>query len=97
MALPPHLSNLHDVFHVSQLRRYHPDPSHFLEPESIQLKNDMAFHVPPAHIVNRSIKQLQNNSVQLMKVAWGRKGAEDYTWELETDMKKDYPELFPSN
>ena len=35
VALPPHLSNLHDVFHVSQLRKYHPDPTHFLEPKSI--------------------------------------------------------------
>ena len=35
VALPPYLSNLHDVFHVSQLRKYHPDPTHFLEFESI--------------------------------------------------------------
>ena len=28
VGLPPHLSNLHDVFHVSQLRKYVPDPSH---------------------------------------------------------------------
>ena len=38
VALPPRLSNLHDVFHVSQLRKYQPDPTHFLEPESIQLR-----------------------------------------------------------
>ena len=35
IALPLHLSNLHDVFHVSQLRKYQPDPTHFLELESI--------------------------------------------------------------
>ena len=35
IALPPHLSNLHNDFHISQLRGYHPDPSHYLEPKSI--------------------------------------------------------------
>ena len=35
MALPPNLSNLHDVFHGSQLRKYHFNPSHLLEPEIV--------------------------------------------------------------
>ena len=85
VALPPHLSNLHDVFHVSQLKKYNSDPSHFLEPQSIQLKDDLTFHVPPARIVDRSIKQLRNKTVQLVKVAWRSEGAKDYTWELESD------------
>ena len=35
ISLPPNLSNLHNVFHVSQLRKYQSDPYHVLEPESI--------------------------------------------------------------
>ena len=35
--------------------------------------------------------------MQLVQVAWGREGVENYTLELELDMKKDYPELFPGN
>ncbi|XP_028758654.1 uncharacterized protein LOC114717611 [Neltuma alba] len=37
IALQPHLSYLHDVFHVSQLKKYHPDPSHVIEPEEVEL------------------------------------------------------------
>ncbi|XP_072054309.1 uncharacterized protein [Arachis hypogaea] len=33
IALPPHLSNMHNVFHVLQLQKYTPDTSHVLEPE----------------------------------------------------------------
>ena len=51
MALPPNLSNLHDVFHVSQLRKYHSDPSHLLEPESVQLREDLTFNLPLSRIV----------------------------------------------
>ena len=35
IALPPHLSNLHDVFLVSQLRKYVADPSHVIEPDEV--------------------------------------------------------------
>ena len=45
---PPHLSNLHDVFHVSQLKGYRPDPCHILEPESIQLRGDLKLPRTPS-------------------------------------------------
>ena len=37
LALPPNLSQLHDVFHVSQLKKYHPNPTHILKNERIPL------------------------------------------------------------
>ncbi|XP_061366444.1 uncharacterized protein LOC133309664 [Gastrolobium bilobum] len=40
LALPPHLSNLHNVFHVSQLKKYVPDPSHILDIDSVQVKEN---------------------------------------------------------
>ena len=51
MTLPPKLSNLHDVFHVCQLRKYTFNPSHLLEPESVQLREDLTFNLPPSWIV----------------------------------------------
>jgi len=39
LALPPMLQGIHDVFHVSQLRRYIPDPEHVISYEPLQLKN----------------------------------------------------------
>ena len=68
VALPPSLSNLHDVFHVSQLRKYVPDPSHIIEPESIQLKPDLTFESRPLRIMDRSVKQLRNKIIPLVKV-----------------------------
>jgi len=37
IALPPHLANLHNVFHVSQLRKYMPDPTHVLNEDDVQI------------------------------------------------------------
>jgi len=37
IALPFFLSNIYNIFHVSQLRKYIPDPSHVIEPDVIQI------------------------------------------------------------
>ncbi|XP_020960357.1 uncharacterized protein LOC110263441 [Arachis ipaensis] len=97
IALLPYLSNLHDVFHVSQLRKYTPDVSHVLEPEPIQVREDLTLPVIPVRIDDTSVKRLRAKEVLLVKVAWSRTGIEEHTWELESDMRKDYPHLFSGN
>ena len=97
IALPPHLSNLHDVFHVSQLRKYTFDPSHALEPKSVQVREDLTLPVTPVRIDDTSTKRLRGKEVSLVKVAWSRAGIEEHTWELESEMRKDYPHLFSGN
>ncbi|XP_072052061.1 uncharacterized protein [Arachis hypogaea] len=97
VALPPHLSNLHDVFHVSRLRKYTSDAAHVLEPESVELRENLTFQVTPVRIDDTSVKKLRGNKVSLVKVAWKRAGVEEHTRELEFEMRKDYPKLFSGN
>ncbi|XP_025625309.1 uncharacterized protein [Arachis hypogaea] len=97
MALPPHLSNLHDVFYVSQLRKYTPDANHVLEPESVHLKEDLTLLVTPVRIDDTSIKKLCGKEVSLGKVAWSRASVEENNWKLESEMRSGYPHLFSGN
>ncbi|XP_015940488.1 uncharacterized protein LOC107466027 [Arachis duranensis] len=97
VTLPPHLSNLHDIFHVSLLHKYTSDTAHMLEPESVELKENLTFQVTPVGIDDTSVKKLRGKEVQLVKVAWERAGVEEDTWELNSEKRKDYPELFSSN
>jgi hypothetical protein len=41
ISLPPSLANLHDVFHVSQLRKYIADPSHEIQVDDIQVRDNL--------------------------------------------------------
>ena len=91
------MSNLHDVFHVSQLKKYIPDESHILQPETVQLRNNLTYQASPVQIVERNDKQLRGKTVRLVKVAWGQRGEKEHTWELEDKMKADYPHLFSGN
>ncbi|XP_025692602.1 uncharacterized protein [Arachis hypogaea] len=94
VALPPHLSNMHDVFHVSQLRKYTSDAALVLEAELVELRENLTFQVIPVRIDYASVKKRRGKEVQLVKIAWKQAGVEEHTWELESEMRKDYPELF---
>ncbi|XP_072072066.1 uncharacterized protein [Arachis hypogaea] len=76
------------------LHKYTIDPSHVLEPESIQVREDLTLPVTPVRIDDTNIKRLRGKEVSLVKVAWSRAGIEEHTWELESEMRKDYPHLF---
>ena len=96
MALPPELAKLHDVFHVSMLRRYRYDPSHILPVQDIQVEEDFTFDEEPKAILDREIRQLRNKQVPLVKVLWQHHGMEEATWEPEWTMRVQYPPLFSS-
>ena len=59
LALPLELSQIHDVFHVSMLRRYRSDPSHILQAQPLELKDDLSYEEEPIAIVAREIKVLE--------------------------------------
>ncbi|KAJ8770467.1 hypothetical protein K2173_017958 [Erythroxylum novogranatense] len=68
LALPPELSQIHDVFHVSMLRRYRSDPSHVIQVSEVQLRDDLSYEEIPVAILDTKEKVLRNKTVQLVKV-----------------------------
>jgi len=68
IALPPPLANLHSVFHVSQLRKYVPDPSHILEMEDLQIRGDLTVEVQPVGLGDVQMRQLRGKSIRLVQV-----------------------------
>nr|KYP67678.1 Retrotransposable element Tf2 [Cajanus cajan] len=95
LALPPSLSNLHDVFHVSQLRKYVHDPSHVVELDNVQVKENLTFEKLPVAVVDHKLKELRGKSIALVKVLWDAATGEA-TWEVEQQCRERYPFLFPS-
>ena len=82
LALPPELAKLHNVFHVSMLRRYCYDESHILplqDIQDIQVQSDFTFDEEPKAILDREVKQMWNKQVPLVKVLWQYHGMEEAT------------------
>ena len=96
LALPPELAKLHDVFHVSMLRRYRSDESHILPIQEIQVHADLSYDEEPKAILDREVKQLRNKQVPLVKVLLQHHGKEEATWGPKATMRAQYPQLFES-
>ena len=96
LALPLELAKLHDVFHVSMIRRYLSDTSHILLVQDIHVQEDFTFDEGMKAILDHEIRQLRNKQVPLVKVLWQHHGMEEATWEPESTLRAQYPQLFSS-
>ncbi|KAA0035748.1 pol protein [Cucumis melo var. makuwa] len=94
LALPPSLSAVHDVFHVSMLRKYVSDPSHVVDYEPLEIDENLSYTEQPVEVLAREVKMLRNREIPLVKVLWRNHRVEEATWEQEDDMRSRYPELF---
>ncbi|CAN6707754.1 unnamed protein product [Malus baccata var. baccata] len=94
LELPPKLSKVHNVFHVSMLRHYVSDPSHVIPPQPLEINPDLTYDDEPVTILDWKDKVLRNKTVSLVKVLWRNHSVEEATWEIEDRMREMYPMLF---
>ena len=94
LALPPNMSGVHEVFHVSMLWRYTPDPAHVVDWGEIEVDTDGTFEEGPMCIMDSRDQVLRRKTVRLVRVLWQHRGVEDSTWEREDTMRATYPLLF---
>ncbi|XP_052479028.1 uncharacterized protein LOC128034551 [Gossypium raimondii] len=88
LELPPVLDRIHDVFHVSMLRRYCSDPTHIVPVEEIDVRPDLTFEEEPVQMLDCDVKVLRRKSIPLVKVPWRNHSSEDATWEPEDTMRQ---------
>eukprot|EP00253_Pinus_taeda_P011375 PITA_11375 len=84
LALPSHI-RVHNVFHVSVLKKYVYDPKH------VELEGEVV--VEPLSILDQREVQLRKRVITQVKVQWWHFGPEEATWEDKELMKKTYPDL----
>ena len=94
LALPPSMSGVHEVFHVSMLRRYTPDPAHVVDWGEIEVDIDETFEEGPVCILDSRDQVLRRKTVRLVRVLWRHCGVEESTWEYEDTMRATNPFLF---
>src|SRR6185437_7778237 len=89
------MSDIHLVFHVSQLRRCLKVPETEHVPiETIDLQPDLRYQEIPVKILDTVTRRTRNSEVQICRVQWSRHGVEEATWEREEALKKEFPHLF---
>ena len=88
VALPPHIQHIHNVFHVSILKKYHPNSNHVIEYELVDFQPNLSYIEHSVEILHRQERILRNKKVVLLKVLWRNPKVEESTWELKNEMLK---------
>ena len=91
LDLRPELEKIHNVFHVSMLRRYRSDPSHVVSSKIIELLPDLTYKEEPVEILAREIKELRNKRIPLVKLSLRNHKTEEATFESEETMHLSRP------
>ena len=94
LALPPSMSGIHEVFHVSMLRKYTPDTAHVVDWGQIEVDTDGTFEEGPVCILDSRDQVLRRKIVRLVRVLWRYYGVEESMGECKDPMRPTYPFLF---
>jgi hypothetical protein len=95
LELPPQLSEVHDVFHVSQLKKCLRVPEEQLPMEYLDLGGDLTYSERPIKILDIAEWVTHSNVIKMCKVQWSHHTEDEATWEHEEELITDFPELFP--
>ena len=95
LVLPPELSGLHNVFYVSMLKKYVPDPLNVLRHEPLEIIEDATYVERSVWIINTNEQESRTRTIQWVKVLWENHGPKEATWELRDQVQKKYLHLLP--
>ncbi|GJV18078.1 putative reverse transcriptase domain-containing protein [Tanacetum coccineum] len=94
LDIPEELSNVHNTFHVSNLKKCLSDESFVIPIKELRLDDKLNFVEEPIEIIDREVKQLKQSRIPIVKVRWNSKRGPEYTWEREDQIRAKYPHLF---
>jgi hypothetical protein len=94
LELPDNLSDVQNVFHVSQLKKCLCVPEEQLPIEELSVQGDLTYTGYPIKIIDTLTRVTRNKVIKMCKVQWSHHGEDEVTWEREV-LRIDFPHLFP--
>jgi hypothetical protein len=94
LELASQLSNMYNVFHVSQLKKCLRVTEDQLPMEDFDAKEDLSYQEYPIKILETSGRVTQNKKIKMCKVQWSHHTVEEATWEREQELKAEFPSFF---
>ncbi|WVZ95181.1 hypothetical protein U9M48_040978 [Paspalum notatum var. saurae] len=97
LELPSNLSGIHNVFHVSQLKKCLRVPEEQAPLEGLDVQEDLTYTEHPVKILETSERVTRNRRIKMCRVQWKHHSEDEATWEREEELRATYPGLFASH
>nr|GFA72859.1 putative reverse transcriptase domain-containing protein [Tanacetum cinerariifolium] len=81
LDLPEELSRVHNIFHVSNMKKCHADEQLAVPLDGLHVDDKLYFVEQPVEIMDREVKRLKQSRIPLVKVRWNSKRGPEFTWE----------------
>jgi hypothetical protein len=96
VELPAKLSGIHNVFHVSQLKRCLKPPTDVVIEDIIPLEPDLTYKAYPIKILDQQDRVTRNKTTRFYKIQWNEHSEDEATWERVDFLGANYPDFLPS-
>ena len=93
LDLLTNLSAVHDVFHVSQLRKCLRAPQQVIEVLDVQIGPDLTYQEYPVQVLDQKERSTQHRTIKFYKIQWSNHNEDETTWESEDYLQATYPDF----
>jgi hypothetical protein len=97
LQLPPQLAVIHNIFHVSQLRKCVKVPTKIIDPQTIEIKPDLTYTEHPIRVLDTKERSTRRETIRMIKIQWNHHTEEEATWETESYLQHNFPDFFQAN
>ena len=97
IRLPSRLAAVHDVLHVSQLKKCVKVPEEIIEQQDLKIEPDLSCVEYPMKILDRKERSTRKEKVKMYKIQWNHHIEEEASWETEHYLQRNFPDFLRTN
>jgi hypothetical protein len=91
LELPARLLDVHNVFHISQLKKYLRVPEEQLPLEEMDVQEDLTYEEHPIKILGTAERITRSKRIRMCRVQWSHHSEDEATWEREDELQVEFP------
>ena len=97
IRLPSRLAAVHDVFHISQLKKCIKVPEEIIEQQDLEVEPDLSYVEYPMKILDSKERSTRREKVKMYKIQWNHHTEEEATWETKHYLQQNFPDFLRTN
>jgi hypothetical protein len=97
IQLPSQLAAIHNIFHVSQLRKCVKVPTEIIDPQATEIESDLTYIEHPIKVLDTKERSTRRETIKMFKIQWDHHTEEEATWKTESYLQRNFPDFLQAN